>query len=96
MDPLRPADQVVCLTTAPNPVQAHIWGNALRGEGIHCQVVGDYLVAGVGDVSGLQAEIWVKRQDMVQAQAALRRCSQPEVDAGDETAHSGSGPADHS
>jgi hypothetical protein len=84
MDSFHPADQVVCLTTARNPAQAHIWGNALREEGIHCQVVGDYLDAGIGDVSGLQAEIWVKRQDMIQAQAFLERCSQPEVDAGDE------------
>jgi hypothetical protein len=73
-------DQVVCLTTAPNPLQAHIWENALRAEGIHSQVVGDYLDSGIGDISGVQAEIWVKRQDMVQAKDILQRCSQASAD----------------
>jgi Putative prokaryotic signal transducing protein len=89
MDSFHPDDQIVCLTTAPNPAQAHIWENALREEGIHCQVVGDYLGAGIGALSGLQAEIWVKRQDMIQAQAALQRCSQPEVDPGDDKHEAG-------
>jgi hypothetical protein len=46
-------------------------------------VVGDYLDAGIGDISGVQAEIWVKRKDLIQAQVVLRRCSQSEVGAGE-------------
>jgi putative signal transducing protein len=80
MNAVHLSDQVVCLTTAPNPLQAHIWENVLRAEGIHSQVVGDYLDSGIGDISGVQAEIWVKRQDMVQAKRILQRCSQSEVE----------------
>jgi hypothetical protein len=83
MDSFHRADQVVCLTAAPNPAQAHIWANGLQQEGVHCQVVGDYLDAGIGDISGVQAEIWVKRKDLIQAQVVLRGCSQSEVGAGE-------------
>ena len=76
MDSFNPNDHVVSLTRAANPAEAHIWQNALRDEGIRCQVVGDYLDVGIGDISGAQAEIWVKHQDMTQAQAVLERCSQ--------------------
>jgi hypothetical protein len=84
MDSFLPDDQLVSLTRAPNPGQAHIWENALRDEGIRCQVVGDYLDTGIGDISGIQPEIWVKRQDMSQAQTVLQRCSQSVVDTSDE------------
>jgi hypothetical protein len=43
---------LVRLTTAANPFQAHIWLQALQGEGIRCQVLGDYLDAGIGDIPG--------------------------------------------
>ncbi|OAI39119.1 hypothetical protein AYO40_06055 [Planctomycetaceae bacterium SCGC AG-212-D15] len=76
MDSFNPNDHVVRLTRATNPAEAHIWKNALCDEGIRCQVVGDYLDVGIGDISGAQAEIWVKRQDVTQAQAVLERCSQ--------------------
>lgn len=76
MESFHPDDQLVSLTRAPNAAQAHIWKNALRDEGIRCQVVGDYLDAGIGDISGVQPEIWVKLQDTTQAQAVLQRCSQ--------------------
>jgi hypothetical protein len=46
---VHPNDQVVSLVKAANPAQAHIWESALRREGIRCQVVGDYLDAGIGD-----------------------------------------------
>jgi hypothetical protein len=85
MNSFHPNDQVVSLTTAPNPAQAHIWENVLREQGIVCQVVGDYLGAGIGDISGVQSEIWVRRQDVTQAQAVLQRCpplTDDEVDAG--------------
>ena len=84
MGSFHPNDQVVSLTTAPNSAQAHIWENALRDEGIHSQVVGDYLDAGIGDISGVQPEIWVKREELAQAQAVLLRCSQSSGETADE------------
>jgi hypothetical protein len=73
MNMFHPNDQIVSLSGAPNPALAHIWESALRQEGIHCQVVGDFLDAGIGDVPGLQPEIWIRRQDITQAQAVLGR-----------------------
>jgi hypothetical protein len=35
--------EVVRLAEAANPFQAHTWQQALQQEGIHCQVLGDYL-----------------------------------------------------
>jgi hypothetical protein len=69
----RDAHDVVCLVTAPNPADAHIWEQALRNEGIEAKVVGDYLDAGLGDISGLRAEVWVHRQDVARAQEILDR-----------------------
>jgi len=69
----HPNDKIVSLSRAPNPALAHIWENALRQEGIHCRVVGDFLDAGIGDVSGIQPEIWVSQRDIAQAQAVLGR-----------------------
>ena len=37
---------------------------------MRCKVVGDYLDAGIGDIPGLRAEIWVHKEDV----AAARRC----------------------
>jgi hypothetical protein len=64
-------DNVVCLTTAANPALAHIWQQALEDEGIDCKVVGDYLDAGLGDMPGMRAELWVHRNDVDRAQAIL-------------------------
>jgi hypothetical protein len=72
MDSAHP-DDVVRLATAPNPAQAHIWQQALEAEGIRSQVVGDYLDAGVGDIPGMTAEIWVHRDDLARAEEVLRR-----------------------
>ena len=68
----KPND-VVRLATANNPVQAHIWQQALEDEGIHCHVVGDYLDAGIGDVPGIGAELWVHPEDLARAEAILER-----------------------
>jgi hypothetical protein len=65
-------DDIVRLATAGNPAQAHIWQQALEAEGIESRVVGDYLDAGLGDLPGLRAEVWVHRQDLERAQAVLR------------------------
>jgi hypothetical protein len=67
----RDPNDVVRLAEASNPVQAHIWEQALSDEGIECKVVGDYLAAGLGDIPGMLPEIWVHRQDLEKAQAIL-------------------------
>jgi hypothetical protein len=64
-------DNIVRLATARNPFQAHTWEQALREEGIPCKVVGDYLDAGLGDISGLLPEIWVHHDDMARAEKVL-------------------------
>ena len=64
---------VVRVATAPNPAQAHIWQQALEEEGIRSQVVGDYLEAGIGNISGLTAELWVHRDDLARAEEVLRQ-----------------------
>ena len=69
----RDPKEVVRLATAPNPAQAHVWEQALRDEGIACKVVGDYLDAGIGDIPGMQAELWVHRDDLAAAEALLQR-----------------------
>ena len=66
-------NDLVGLATAGNSVLAHIWQQALQEEGIHCQVLGDYLDAGIGDISGLTAEVWVEAADAVRAEAILRQ-----------------------
>jgi hypothetical protein len=72
-------DDVVRLTTAANPFQAHLWERALKEAGIRCKVVGDYLEAGLGDISGLLPEIWVHRDDLARAEKVLEatRASTP-------------------
>ena len=64
---------LVRLATAANPFQAHIWQQALQGEGIRCQVLGDYLDAGIGDIPGMTAEVWVEPADAARAEAILRQ-----------------------
>jgi hypothetical protein len=66
-------DDIVRLTTAANPLQAHIWEQALNEAGIRCKVVGDFLDAGLGDIPGLSAEIWVHRDDLARAEEILRQ-----------------------
>jgi hypothetical protein len=63
---------VVRLASAANPALAHIWQQALEQEGIRCQVLGDYLDAGFGDIPGLSAEVWVETADVARAEAILR------------------------
>jgi putative signal transducing protein len=61
----------VRLAAAANPFQAHIWQQALEQEGIRCQVLGDYLDAGLGDIPGFSAEVWVEAADLARAEAIL-------------------------
>ena len=64
---------IVRLAAAANPFQAHIWQQALQQEGIRCQVLGDYLDAGIGDIPGFSAEVWVETADLARAEAILRQ-----------------------
>ncbi len=64
-------DEIVRLATATNPQEAYLWRQALEDEGIRCQVVGDYLDAGVGDIPGLRPELWVHREDLDRARTLL-------------------------
>src|SRR5262245_61031300 len=85
-------DDIVRLATAPNPMQAHIWEQVLNEEGIRCKVVGDYLDAGLGDIPGMSAEVWVHRDDLARAEAVLRE-HQPEAsDESDEADEGDEGP----
>jgi hypothetical protein len=64
---------VVRLAAAANPFHAHIWQQALERERIRCQVLGDYLDGGIGDVPGISTEVWVGSADLVRAEAVLSR-----------------------
>jgi hypothetical protein len=75
-----PSDDIVRLVTAENSVQAHIWEQALKDEGIRVQVVGDYLEVGFGNLQGVTPELWVHSDDVARAQAILdeRNAAEPE------------------
>ncbi len=75
------SDDIVRLATAPNPAQAHIWEQALRQAGVRCKVVGDYLDAGLGDIPGMRAELWVHKDDVARGEAVLREMQQAESPA---------------
>ena len=79
----QPKD-IVRLATATHPVQAHIWEQALRAEGIRCKVVGDYLDAGLGDLPNISAEVWVHRDDLPRAEEILRRGQQVAAEEAEE------------
>ncbi len=66
-------DDIIRLATAQNPVQAHIWADALQAEGIRSKVVGDFLDAGLGDIPGMSAELWVHKNDAARAQEILQK-----------------------
>lgn len=68
-----PDDEIVCLAKAFNPVQAHVWEEALTAEGIRCKVVGDYLDAGLGDIPGVRAEVWVHKKDLERAKKIIEK-----------------------
>ena len=64
-------DNMVHLANARNPVEAHVWRQALEEEGIACAVVGDLLEAGIGNVGSVKAEVWVHADDAEKARAFL-------------------------
>jgi len=63
---------MVRLTTANNPIEAHILEQALQQEGIHCQVLGDFLEGGIGNIPGISAELWVEPADVTRTEAIIR------------------------
>lgn len=79
----RDPHEVVRLVRAPNPAAAHVWEQALRSNGIDCNVVGDYLDAGLGDIPGFQAELWVHRDDLAAAEEILRNSQGAADEEGD-------------
>ena len=68
-----PADEIVRVATAPNPPVAHIWEQALKEEGIRSKIVGDFLDAGLGNIPGMRAEVWVHKEDAERAEAIIRQ-----------------------
>ncbi len=79
--------EFVRLTSAPNSFEAHIWQQALRDEGIRCEVLGDYLEAGIGNTPGMMVELWVEPADLPRAEAILRE-NQNKTDTQDGSAES--------
>jgi hypothetical protein len=77
-------EDIVRLTTAPNPPTAHIWQQSLGDAGIRSQVVGDYLDASFGNLPGIQPEIWVHREDLERAREVLNEVRQPDANAAEE------------
>jgi hypothetical protein len=68
----RADEEVVRLVTASSPQEAHLWRQALEGQGIRCRVVGEYLGGfGVVPPGHPVPELWVHRQDAERAQAIL-------------------------
>jgi nucleotide-binding universal stress UspA family protein len=72
-EPSEDPHDLVRLATAANSAQAHIWQQGLEQEGIRCQVLGDDLEAGFGDLQGFSAEVWVETADVARAEAILRQ-----------------------
>lgn len=77
-------DNIVRLATSVTPAQAHVWQNALEEEGVRCQVVGDFLEAGIGNVPGLGAELWVHEDDLERAKEILMQHRDFAEDAAEE------------
>jgi hypothetical protein len=75
-------DDIVRLATAANPVEAHIWEQALAEAGIRSKVVGDFQDAGLGDIPGLSAEVWVHRDDLARAEEVLRQGQEASKESG--------------
>ena len=69
----EPLGDLVAVATAINPAQAHIYQQALEAAGIRCKVVGEFLDAGIGDIPGVEAEVWVRQKDLARAEEILRQ-----------------------
>jgi hypothetical protein len=76
MTPADPGD-LVRVRTANNPAEAYLMQQWLESAGIRCQVVGDYLDAGIGDVPGLRPEVWVRQDQLQAAEEILAEAGRP-------------------
>jgi len=65
-------DDVVTVAVSPILAEARLWGEALTEAGIRCQVVGDSLEGALNGIPGVNAEVWVQRQDQERAEKFLR------------------------
>ncbi len=65
--------EMVRLAAASNSFQAGIWRDALRREGIRCEVLGNNLEGGIGDIPGISVEVWVDASEWKRAEAILQR-----------------------
>ena len=64
-------NEIICVAKARHPMEAHIWRQALEAEGLHCEVVGEYLLSGeVGTPAA--TELWVHRRNADLARAILQ------------------------
>jgi len=55
------------------PISGPYLAAGAPARGIRCQVLGDYLDAGIGDIPGMTAEVWVESEDLALAEAILRQ-----------------------
>ena len=71
-------DDVVRLATAHDPQEAHLWRQALEGQGICCRGVGEFLGSfGVAPPGYPVPEIWVRRHDVGRARQLLEELRMP-------------------
>ena len=79
---------IVCVAHADTAVEAHIWQNALEEEGIKAKVVGDFLDAGLGNIPGMKAEVWVHEDDLQKATQIIEQIKQAPPDDSEEAEES--------
>ena len=77
-------DDIIRVATARHPIEAHIWRQALETEGVHCEVVGDFLFGAEGGLPHTP-ELWVHRRDADLARAILQVYQQAAACEADET-----------
>lgn len=72
------AAEVVYLASAGDLQEAHAWRTILAREGIHCQVVGEFLTGGfgLGLLPNMYPEIWVKGEDFGKARFFLEQATE--------------------
>lgn len=81
-------EDIVRVVTRLHPLQAHIYEQALKEEGIACRVVGDYLQGVWGELPGPTAEVWVHNKDLERATAIVEHVTAT-VPASSDTAEEG-------
>ncbi|HVS34778.1 MAG TPA: DUF2007 domain-containing protein [Gemmataceae bacterium] len=64
-------DDIIRLATAADPAEAAAMQEALEEEGIPCKVLGELLDSGFLDPQSARPEVWVHRNDLERAVAAI-------------------------